>query len=184
MTISDNKSNRRPYMSDTLNRLNKLSGYAGLFAKIVMMLLIIAVIGGCVLLALTFADPDLIIDNVPEATSIGYAQATALNIITGAAVLFPIMYFINRFFMNIHKSNVVFTYTNVRDLRTVALLIVVLAVVMTVVVSLTTYFLLNAEDIVVGFSPLTMLLTAFIVYVLSLIFSHGADLQRESDETL
>jgi len=171
-------------MSNALNKLNRLSGYAGLFAKIIMVVLVIAVAAGCALLALTLIDPDILTDNIPELTSVGYAQATALNIMIGATILFVIMYFINRLFVNIHRNNAIFTEENVGDLKMIALLILILAIVMTVTVSLTAFFLLSAEDIVVGFSPLAMLLTAFIVYVLSLIFSHGADLQRESDETL
>lgn len=172
-------------MSEALDKLNRLSGYAGIFAKIVMAAMVIGMIGGCVLLVLTYTDPDIIIDNVPEVMSVGYAKAIAVNIIAGAAALFLIMYFVNRLFMNIHRNNAVFTDTNVKDLKMTALLILILAVVMTVIVSLTTYFLIDAEEVLVGmFSPFPMLLTAFVVYMLALIFSHGADLQRESDETL
>jgi len=168
-----------------LNRLNKISGYAGVAAKIIMVLLVICIVAAVILLAALYFDFDLIINEfADEPVTRGQIQAAAVNGIAGSIVGLAIMYFINRLFTNIHKSNALFTDDNVRDLRIIAILLAVAAVVITIVSVLTIVFLLDTADVVVGFNPLVMLLTASVVYIVSLIFSYGTELQKQSDETL
>ena len=173
-------------LSDTLNRLHKISGYAAVATKIIMVALVIVIISAAVMLAMVSAGSfDLIIEELAEEeVTTKQIQAAALNAIAASAAVLVILYHIDRLFTNIHKRNALFTDDNVRDLRIIALLLAVAAVIITTVSVITIYFLLDTTDIVVGFNPLTMLLAAFIVYIMSLIFSHGTELQRQSDETL
>jgi len=173
-------------MSDTLNRLHRISGYAGVVAKVIMAFLIIAVIAAAVMLAAVSADLEPIAEGLAEETEFtkGDVQAAALNAIVAGLAGIMIMYVVNRLFTNIHKRNALFTDDNVRDLRTISLMLVVSAIAITIVSVLTIVFLLDTTDIVVGFNPLAMLLAAFIVYIMSLIFSYGTELQKQSDETL
>jgi len=185
MTISETSERGEDTLSETLNRLNRLSGYAGVASKIIMAILIIVIIGAVVAIAAVALDNSMIIEEMAkEAVTKGDVQAAALNAIAAACAGLAIMYYVNRLFTNIHKNNALFTDDNVRDLRTIALLLVAAAIVITTVGVLTIVFLLDTTDIVVGFNPLSMLLTAFIVYIVSLIFSHGTELQKQSDETL
>ncbi|MDR0334614.1 MAG: DUF2975 domain-containing protein [Methanomassiliicoccaceae archaeon] len=174
-------------MSDTLNKLNRLSGYAEVLSKIIMVVLVIVIVGACIVLALTYADLSAI-EGILEEWEVMPAdneiRAVALNAIAMCAIGLVIMYYVHRLFTNIHKSNALFTDANVEDLRTIAILLLIAAVVLTAVVSLTTFYLLDTTDIVVGFNPLMMLMTALIIYMVSLIFRYGTELQRQSDETL
>jgi len=173
-------------LSESLNRLHRISGYASVAAKVIMVFLLIVIIGAVVMLAMVSAGSfDFIVEELAEeAVTKGQIQAAALNAIAAAAAGSVILYFIDRLFTNIHKRNALFTDENVRDLRMIAFLLAAAAIVITTVSVLTIYFLLDTTDIVVGFNPLIMLMTAFIVYIVSLIFSYGTELQKQSDETL
>ena len=147
-----------------------------------MAVLIAGIVAVTLLMAASFVDADLIMENMkPAAISVG--QLRALALIAAAACLFGlvIMYHINRIFMNIHRNNTPFTEDNVRDLRVIALLVLVVTIVLPIMSEASAYA--AGEAAVIGFNPFTLLM-AFIIYILSLIFSYGTELQRESDETL
>ena len=159
---------------------------AGVITKIIMALLIIAVIAAVAILVVVTADIGSIVERMAAETAITKeeVQAATLNAVAVGLGALAILYFVNRLFTNVHKNNALFTDDNVRDLRLIALMLVIAAAVFTAVTALTMVFLLDTTDVVVGFSPLSMLLTAFIVYIISLIFSYGTELQKQSDETL
>jgi hypothetical protein len=149
-----------------------------------MFCLIICIVGASIVLILTIADPDLLVRNIEDLPTIAQLQALAVNATAMAFAGLLILYYINHLFTNIHKNNALFTDGNVRDLKIIAILIFVSAIVLTAVTVLTLFFIENTENIVVGFNPMIMLATAFVVYIVSLIFGYGTELQRESDETL
>jgi undecaprenyl pyrophosphate phosphatase UppP len=135
-----------------------------------------------ILLVITTVDISIIPDVVMDELTERQAQAVAFSALSASIVALVIMFFVQRLFTNIHASDAVFTDGNAKDLRSLAIMIVVAAVVMMIVTGIT--YLIDPSPIINGSSTLMFLLLAFIVYILSLIFQHGAELQRQSDETL
>jgi magnesium-transporting ATPase (P-type) len=166
-----------------MNKLNRLSGYAAVAAKIMMVILIIAIIATAILLIVSVAYQDLLNENLFTVDlTLTEVRAVSLNAITVCIVALILLYYVARLFTNIHRDSKIFTESNVKDLRMIALLMVIAAVVIVIVTGI--IYLWNPSPILDGASPLFLLMMAFFVYILSLIFSHGAELQKQSDETL
>jgi hypothetical protein len=176
-------------MSDALNKLNRISRFASVIAKIVMVITVIAIIAMTAVLVITavhsglLVNPDLWSAAEEAPMTIGQIQAAALTGIVTATVILVIMYYIDRIFTETHKNNTPFLNENVRFLKIIAILVFVAAFV-PVINATATYFLENGTGIVVGFNPLILLLMAFVIYGISIVFSYGVTLQKESDETL
>ncbi|MDR0198245.1 MAG: DUF2975 domain-containing protein [Methanomassiliicoccaceae archaeon] len=177
-------------MSDALNKLNRISRYGGLIAKVIMAILVIAIVALVILLAVTVADPELSFNPadwnnmiIAAPVTIGQIQAAALAAIATIAAILAIMYYIDRLFTSLHKNNTPFTDENVRNLRIIAILILAATIVLAIIGAALSYVFDTDAMTVIGFNPFT-LLVALMVYILSLIFSYGVTLQRESDQTL
>jgi len=179
---TNNKITGVEEMSETSDRLKRLSGFAGVVSKIILALLVICVIVSAILLVITVVDLSILPDAVTNELTERQAQYIALNALAVSAVALAIMYYVQRLFTDIHGSDAVFTEKNVNSLRSIALTMVVAAVVMIIVTGIT--YIMDPMPIINGGNTLLFLLMAFIVYIISLIFQHGAELQRQSDETL
>jgi hypothetical protein len=177
-------------LSDALKKLNRISSFAGVIAKIIMAVLAIATVVAVIILIVTFTDPNLLTDpgrwgniTVTAPATIDQIRAAALAALVVIAFAEAIMYYVDRLFTNIRENNTPFTDENAKNLRIMAFLILAAVLVMAATGAILAYAFGTGSDIYIGANPFS-LLVAFMVYVLSLIFSHGATLQKESDETL
>ncbi len=169
-------------MSETLNRLNKLSLYVGIVAKVLMALIGLLLIV-MVITAIYFAlDPDMVSELFTD-LSYGQVQSMAVTIIAICVGGFSILFFVNRLFVTIHKNHTPFLEENVRNLNIIAVLVVVMALAVPALEILLAYALKIESVLAVNFN-VTMLFMAFLVYLVSLVFRYGVILQKESDETL
>jgi hypothetical protein len=156
-----------------------------------MAIVVVMMIGAVIILAVTVADPDFFmnlyvrfeIEDFSTVTN-GQIQAAAVTLFATAAIILAIMHYIDNIFTNIHKNNTPFMGENVRSLKIVAVLVFAAAFVPTIISAVAKYFLEDDPNIIVGSSPFVLLLMAFVIYGLSIVFSYGTALQKESDETL
>ncbi|MDR2698269.1 MAG: DUF2975 domain-containing protein [Candidatus Methanoplasma sp.] len=170
-------------MGSDLDKLNTISWWVGVIAKIAMVLFVCAIAAICVLMVVAAFNPDLLLDNIPELNTKGEIVLLGAMIITVVAFVIVILYYVNHLFMGIRKNNTPFTDESVKDLKTIAILVLVCAIVAPILSGVAEYVFDVGAEGAISFSPLT-LFVAFVFYVLSLVFSYGAALQKESDETL
>jgi hypothetical protein len=170
-------------MSAALTRLNKISEIVGLIVKIIMILIVVAMVGVCLAAIAIAVFPDIQLDIAPELTVAVNAAVFATMVIVLLVIIFAILYYIDRLFTGITKNNTPFTDDSVENLRMIAILMVVTAVAAPIMGGILVYFFDFSGATVFGFDPL-ILFVAFLIYIISLVFSHGTALQKESDVTL
>ena len=177
-----------------MTKLTKISRYGEVFAKILMILLAIAMIVMVIMLVAVAFNTEILTEALEEVGTTFDIPAEDLNVMAIATMLtvcvlvvgalgIAILYFVNRMFENICKNNTPFTKDNARYLVVIATLIIVC----TIAVPILDFGLQRVLDTAYypsyGFG-LMPLFVAFLLYFLSLVFKHGAELQKESDETL
>jgi len=170
-------------MDGPLEKLNKISWWVELIVKIAMVLLALAIFAVCVMMAVAAFDPDLLLNNIPELNTVGEVMVFGAMLIMMIILALVILYYIHHLFMSIRRNNTPFTDESVKDLKTIAILMLVCAIVTPIVSGAVVYALDIGTAARIDFNPFT-LFVAFMVYVLSLVFSYGTALQKESDELL
>jgi len=174
-------------MSETLNRLMRISELAELLARIFMYLLVAVIILAVILTVLVALNPDLIpyiAENI-EGTDVATNDFLAMSVacITGGVIGVVTLYYVRSLFSNIHKSGTPFTDESVETLVLIAILVVVGTIALPVITAVSSYAFGVWPNHAMDFNPF-MLFVAFLLYFLSLIFKYGTALQRESDEML
>ncbi|MCL2149180.1 MAG: DUF2975 domain-containing protein, partial [Methanomassiliicoccaceae archaeon] len=170
-------------MADTLGRLGTISRYAGLATKVFMALLAVAVALTLALMAATALDPEMVLGNVEDLDTADQVMALCILIIMTAAFGLVALYYAGRLFTNVHRDGTPFKDDNVKCLERLAVLLLVGTVALPAVGAAAVHFMGLQSDMMFQFNPI-MLFMAVLFYFLSLIFKHGAALQKESDETL
>jgi len=180
-------------LGEALNKLIKLSRYGGFCAKALMILVAVGMIIMAALLVAVLIDPGLLdwvvttgmtydvpIDDI-DVPAVATVIIVAVLIIGGLVI--AMLYYIGRMLTNIHENNTPFTDDSARCLVAIA----VLTVISTLVIPALDFALQTAigtayyQSYTISVFPLFV---ALLLYFLSLVFKHGAELQRESDETL
>lgn len=170
-------------MSDTLNRLNKLSFYVSVIVKLLMVFVAIVTIASLIVSIYIALNPDFVAEVFSPPDTYGSIQAMLIIVIAGGAVGFVILYVVNHLFMNIYRNHTPFMDENVKDLKYLSILVLVEALIVPIV-GLTAAYTLDANlDTTLNFN-IAFLFMAFLLYIVSLIFRYGTALQKESDETL
>lgn len=169
-------------MSDTLDRLNKLSRYVCIGVKLLMILLGFIIVTVAITLGAVLWNPDWLIQVYPD-MAYGDAIVMLSSIILLTIVGFFAFFLVHRLFKNIYTNHTPFLDENVRDLRNISIIVLVGAIISPIVV----FAVATMND--VTFDPTVeinfgLFLMAFLVYLLSLVFKYGTALQKESDETL
>jgi hypothetical protein len=182
-------------LSEALSKLTKISKYGGIFAKVLMAILVIGVVAGTVFFIAVALDASFlneIIEEIVTETGISRGElSTAAAILTVCllvigALWIAILYHVDRLFTDIHRDNTPFTDDNARYLVIIAILVVVCAIVIPIMGYWAQTIDTAADSVYYqpyGFSILP-LFVALLLYFLSLVFKYGAKLQKESDETL
>jgi len=170
-------------MSETLDKLTKISKHVALFTKIFMVICVIALVAVIVMVVAVALNPDLISNFDGVSFTSNQLIAMGITSISGFCLGIIVLYYANSLFTNIHKNNTPFRDENVFLLRRISLLMVIGAFALPIISAAAAFALNAGYDWVVSFD-LFVLFTAFIVYFLSLIFKHGVELQKESDSTL
>lgn len=171
-------------MSETLNKLNKISWFVSILAKVCMVLLaigIVALTAMAVVVSLSDALLAEISDFVGRTIVSGQVLGVFIAAILAAALGIVTLYYIDRFFSNIHKSNTPFSDESVRYMEIIAVLLLISTIAIPAISALLAYAF--DSEVFMQFN-LIPLFAAFIVYFMSLVFRYGASLQKESDETL
>ena len=181
-------------MSESLNRLVKLSKWGAIIAKVLMILTVVCMIILTICLIYIAANADLVINAVADGTLIINIPIETIDIPAAATVIIlcvlvmgvigvVLLYYTGRLFKNIYDNRTPFTDDNARSLIIMAVLIVICTIAAPI-------FDFALQRIIDGVYLQTLgfgappLFVALILYVLSLVFKHGAELQRESDHTL
>ncbi len=169
-------------MSDVLNRLNRLSRYVGMAAMAFMILLGVAIVAVVILTIAVTLNPDIMSWFDDAATSGQFLSICAILVVAGSLGI-ATLYYVYRFFMNIHRDNTPFTDENVKCLQRITILILI-SVIATPVISMIMGAAFEPESGNMMDFNLLSLFAAFLMYLLSLVFKYGTALQKESDETL
>lgn len=169
-------------MSDALNRLNKLSRYVCIGLKLLMVLLGFAIAAMAIALIAILMNPDWLAQIYPDLTY-GDAVVMMSSILTFTIVGFIAFFLAHRLFKNIYTNHTPFLDQNVKDLKYIAMVVLVGAILSPIIV----FAIAVGND--VTFDPTVeinfgLFMMAFLVYLLSLVFKYGTALQKESDETL
>ncbi|AIZ56689.1 hypothetical protein Mpt1_c08100 [Candidatus Methanoplasma termitum] len=172
-------------MSDTLDKLNKISWFVGIVVKILMALIVCAIVVVIALAIVAAVNIDFVLDNVSGLTSGSQVAILAVCVIVILILMFVILYYIDHFFMNIRKNNTPFNEASVKDLKILAILTLKLTIAQAVIGAVLAGTIFASQDLpsVIGFNPLSLFI-AGVIYVLYLVFKYGVDLQKEADETL
>ena len=176
-----------------MNKLTNISRFAAFGAKILMVLAAIIMTISVILMVFAAVDPDLVTVAVTTAginnVNLDDIDVRAVAVVTSVGILamgllgMAALYYTDRLFTNIYKNNTPFTSDNARCLEMLAILTVIFTVAM-IIFDVSMLQVLDAEyyqSFGVGIFPLFL---ALLIYLLSLVFKHGATLQKESDETL
>jgi hypothetical protein len=159
-----------------------MSRYGGWAMKVALAVMIVAATAAPIALAATYAFPDILNDIDPPVV-IGELRATLAALTAAAVIGAAISYYIVRMFENIRRHNTPFREEVVEDLRLVAKLLIVFTFAVPIVGWIAAWLADVSAESIFEFNLLT-LFAAFLVYLLSLIFSYGTELQKEADETL
>ncbi|MCL2712648.1 MAG: DUF2975 domain-containing protein [Methanomassiliicoccaceae archaeon] len=181
-------------MSETLNRLTTISKYGGIGANVLMILMIIAAVAAVIALAAVAVNADLIIDLVERYGGVWDLPISKDRLAPVAAALIPcviiilsliiaILYFVARLLTNIHENNTPFTDENADTLVKIAILTLICTIVIPILDFAIQRMIDSGYYQSYGFG-LFPLFVAGLLYLLSLVFKHGAELQKEADETL
>ena len=92
-----------------------------------------------------------------------------------------VIFFVYAIFDEIRKGFTPFTHENTKRIKKVAIITAVLSIVGSYSDALVDYYTIGELTWRVN---IIGMIVAIIIYCISLIFSYGCDLQRESDETL
>ncbi|MDR1954900.1 MAG: DUF2975 domain-containing protein [Candidatus Methanoplasma sp.] len=171
-------------MSDALNRLNRISGYIELTAKVLIALTIIGMIFAFALMVVVILNPDILpeVSGITAATT-EEAITLGVTIISGCVFGSITLYYLHRLFASIHKNNTPFVDENVKCLEMIAILVIAGSIAIPAISWATAYILDAGYELIMAFSP-PLLFVAFLIYFVSLIFKYGTVLQKESDATL
>ncbi|MDR3282161.1 MAG: DUF2975 domain-containing protein [Candidatus Methanoplasma sp.] len=112
------------------------------------------------------------------------ASACAFGAIS-CSMLFPIAYLIHRISSDMKTSHTPFRPEYARDIRYISILLAAYAA-LSIATNIAFSLVWSADEIaVLGLGEhLPILVSAAIVYFMSLVFAHGTELQRTSDELL
>lgn len=91
------------------------------------------------------------------------------------------IFFVHAIFDEIKKGGSPFTHQNTIRIKNIAVIAVILSIIGSYSDALVDYYTIGELTWRMDF---TGILSGIIIYCISLIFSYGCDLQRESDETL
>lgn len=109
------------------------------------------------------------------------------NIFTNAVFL-AVLFFVSRFLQSIKSGDTPFTAKNVRRLKTVSILLIAVEPVQLIFQSvLNAVRPLTADGkkmVTVSSAGGIVLILGLVVFCLALVFEYGAELQKQSDETL
>ena len=175
-------------MSETLNKLNRIFEFAGMIAKILMVLIVVVAAIVVVFMAVLAFFPDILTKAVEAVPGTVLPTSDQLYTLSAAAVLnmvflFVLLYYLYRLSKNISESRTPFTDASVRYLELMAVILFISTFALPAISALVSFAYGIWPYGVISFSPY-LLLTSIIVYFLSLIFKYGTSLQKESDETL
>ena len=118
-------------------------------------------------------------------TTIGIEARSLLNLfafmLIDTILISLAIFFVSAIFDEIRKGYTPFTYENTARMKKIAMITAVLCIVGSCSDALVDYYTIGEltwRVHIIG------MIVALIIYCISLIFSYGCDLQRESDETL
>jgi hypothetical protein len=180
-------------LGESLNKLIGISKYGALISKILLIVAAIGIAVAVIALTVIAVNPDLVIDLITVSEPLG-VPIEDIDIAKVAAVLIPciliigalviaMLYFIGRLFSNICNDKTPFTDDNSKCLVFIAILTVICTLVIPAVDFTVQWVIDSALYQSYGFGVFP-LFVALMLYCLSLVFKHGAELQKEADQTL
>ncbi|MCL2318120.1 MAG: DUF2975 domain-containing protein [Methanomassiliicoccaceae archaeon] len=170
-------------MSETLDKLTKISRIVAVVTKIFMIICVIALIAVIVMVIQVAINPDLFSNIADFPFTSNQLIAMGITSISGFVLGVIVLFHAHRFFTNVYKNNTPFLEDNVLCLNWIAKLMVIGAIALPIISAVVSYALDVGYETVVNFD-LFVVFAALFVYFLALIFKHGVELQRASDETL
>jgi hypothetical protein len=172
-----------------IERMKKTSHFFSVVSLLITVALLIAVIA-IIAVGIAVALNDSLwpsILNEVEGQSI--VKDDIYVMVAMACMVLPVvtaMFFLSyRLFSNIGRSHTPFTTDNVKILKWISYLILVLAIPVSIAVALMAQtFSSWTDDAVIGWNGIPLILLAVMFYFMAHIFEYGTALQKESDETL
>ena len=180
---TDTKITRREgtNASEALSQLNIMCKTGVWVMKIMMVGLIFIAVAMPILFGATYVLDDPSGFSAPM--TVDEVRATAVTMEVISIIAAAISYHIMRMCGNVRKFNTPFRDEIVKDLRTVALLLLLFTFAVPTVGASAAYLAGVTMDEAFSFNLFT-LLVALLAHMLWLIFKYGTELQKESDETL
>ena len=170
-------------MSNTLNKLSKISRYAEMITIAMMVLLVIGITALLVLGAAVILNPSLLAEMASGDLSDGQIRTVLVTAVCALILGFVTLYYIYRLFKSIHVNNTPFMDESVKCLERIAIMVIICTIVLPIITYAAVHLLNGSQEQVFEFNPFSLFI-AFMFYFLSLIFKYGVALQKESDATL
>jgi hypothetical protein len=175
--LNNNESSK----DKTIGRIQGISRFITILSVIVMAVAVILIVG-CVALGIWAAvDMSAFLAEMEITVTAGDVWAIMLNVALVSVSLFVLGYLVHRVFHDMEKSHTPFKPEYARDIKLISYVLLInaaLSMVTEVLISIA-----NEQSMHIGLTA-PVLVSAVIVYFLSLVFAHGAELQRTSDELL
>jgi ABC-type antimicrobial peptide transport system permease subunit len=170
---------------ERMKRTSHFFSVASLLITIALLIAIVAVVAAGIAVAF---NSDLMNDLLTESGG-NIIKNDVYLVVAIAGICLPLvamMFFLaHRLFRNIGRSHTPFTMDNVKILKWISYLILILAIPASIIIALLTQrFSSWTEDAVVGWSGVPLVLLAVMFYFMAHVFEYGTALQKESDETL
>jgi len=180
-------------MNEALSKLTRISRLGALFAKGMMVIIVLGTVVAVAILIAVYIDPNIVADitapadiyNVPveDIDMAALAKVLSVGMLVLGIVGFRMMYYIYQLFDNIHKNNTPFTDDNAKYLQRIAVLMIVSTIILPIIDGVMQRVVNVEYYSQLGFGGFPILV-ALLLFFLSLVFKYGATLQKESDETL
>ena len=172
-----------------IERLKRTSSLFSVASLIIAVLLLVAVVA-VVVAGLTVAFSDSLMNRLQEEIAPETFVRNDIYLLVAAACmcipLIALMFFLaHKLFGNVNASGTPFSDDNVRILKLVSYLMIILAVVSIAAEGMVVFNSSWASDAVqLGGGGFILIVMAVLFYFMAHVFEYGAALQKESDETL
>ena len=178
-------------MSVQKGKIQKTSKILGALFKIGGIVLIMAMVLLVVLMviapSLNFESDGEVINvwdvSIPMDGSVGNFRALMMVTLLGSGIMAAILFVASFIFNDISREGAPFTKKNSNKIRIISLLLITQCIVIPPLQLLIVMIFSPATEVSAPIN-LGFIIVAAIFFCLALIFEYGADLQRQSDETL
>jgi len=176
-------------MKMNVKRLKRTSSFFSAISLLIAAVLVIAVIATVALGITLLVNDELMSKAVEEMAPQTFVKDDVYVIMAVVGIVVPliaVMFFLAyMLFRNINESETPFSTENVKILKWVSYLLLILAVPVSIIIGILVIHYSSWDvDAATWVGGLPLVFVAVLFYFMAHVFEYGAELQKESDETL